>query len=56
MPKIGVVLSGCGAQDGAEIHESVITLLALDRAGADVTIMAPDMDCLLYTSPSPRDS
>ncbi len=44
MPKIGVILSGCGAQDGAEIHESVITLLALDRAGADVTIMAPDMN------------
>jgi len=44
MPKIGVVLAGCGAQDGAEIHESVITLLALDRAGADVRIMAPDMD------------
>ena len=44
MPKIGVVLSGCGAQDGAEIHESVITLLALDRAGADVKIMAPDMN------------
>ncbi|HJN98022.1 MAG TPA: isoprenoid biosynthesis protein ElbB, partial [Candidatus Marinimicrobia bacterium] len=40
MPKVGVVLSGCGAQDGAEIHESVITLLALDRAGAEVTIMA----------------
>ena len=44
MPIIGVVLSGCGAQDGSEIHESVITLLALDRAGADVKIMAPDMD------------
>ena len=44
MPKIGVVLSGCGAQDGSEIHESVITLLALDRAEADVTIMAPDMN------------
>ena len=44
MPKVGVVLSGCGAQDGAEIHESVIALLALDRAGADVTIMAPDMN------------
>jgi enhancing lycopene biosynthesis protein 2 len=44
MPKVGVVLSGCGAQDGAEIHESVITLLALDRAGAEVTIMAPDMN------------
>jgi enhancing lycopene biosynthesis protein 2 len=44
VPKVGVVLSGCGAQDGAEIHESVITLLALDRAGAEVTIMAPDMN------------
>ncbi len=44
MPKVGVVLSGCGAQDGAEIHESVITLLALDRAGAEDTIMAPDMN------------
>ena len=44
MPKLGVVLSGCGAQDGAEIHESVITLLALDRAGAEVTTMAPDMN------------
>jgi enhancing lycopene biosynthesis protein 2 len=39
--KIGVLLSGCGHQDGAEIHESVITLLALDRAGAEVRIMAP---------------
>jgi len=28
--KVGVVLSGCGVYDGAEIHESVITLLALD--------------------------
>ena len=44
MPKVGIVLSGCGAQDGAEIHESVIALLALDRAGADVTIMTPDMN------------
>ena len=44
MPKVGVVLSGCGAQDGAEIHESVITLLALDRAGAEVITMAPDMN------------
>lgn len=44
MAKVGVVLSGCGAQDGAEIHESVITLLALDRACAEVTIMAPDMN------------
>jgi enhancing lycopene biosynthesis protein 2 len=30
--------------DGAEIHESVITLLALDRAGAQVVIAAPFVD------------
>jgi enhancing lycopene biosynthesis protein 2 len=44
MPKVGVVLSGCGVYDGAEIHESVITLLALDRAGAEVVFMAPDVE------------
>jgi enhancing lycopene biosynthesis protein 2 len=42
--RIGVVLSGCGVQDGAEIHESVLTLLALDRAGAEIVCMAPDRD------------
>jgi enhancing lycopene biosynthesis protein 2 len=41
--KVGIVLSGCGVYDGAEIHESVITLLALDRAGAKIICMAPDM-------------
>lgn len=44
MPKVGVVLSGCGVFDGAEIHESVLTLLALDRAGAEVVCMAPDVE------------
>ena len=39
-----VVLSGCGLYDGAEIHESVITLLAIARAGATYTIAAPDKD------------
>ena len=28
--KVAVILSGCGVYDGAEIHESVITLLRLD--------------------------
>jgi enhancing lycopene biosynthesis protein 2 len=42
--KIGVVLSGCGVYDGAEIHESVLTLLALDRVGAKAVCVAPDMD------------
>jgi enhancing lycopene biosynthesis protein 2 len=40
--RIGVVLSGCGVYDGAEIHESVITLLAIDRLGAEAVICAPD--------------
>lgn len=43
---IGVLLSGCGVFDGAEIHEAVLTLLALDRAGAAVRCMAPDVDQL----------
>jgi enhancing lycopene biosynthesis protein 2 len=42
MARIGVVLSGCGVQDGSEIHEAVLTLLALDRAGAEAVIMAPN--------------
>ena len=44
MPRIGVLLSGCGVYDGSEIHEAVITLLALDRAGAQAVCMAPDVD------------
>ena len=44
MPKIGVVLSGCGVYDGAEIHESVITLLSLDKNGVDIVVMAPDVE------------
>jgi enhancing lycopene biosynthesis protein 2 len=44
MPKVGVLLSGCGVYDGAEIHESVLTLLALDRAKATIVCCAPNMD------------
>lgn len=43
MTRVGVILSGCGFQDGGEIHESVLTLLALDRAGAEVHCFAPDV-------------
>lgn len=42
--KAGVILSGCGVQDGAEIHESVITLLTLDKLGAEIICMAPNKD------------
>jgi len=41
--KVAVVLSGCGFLDGAEIHESVLTLLALDQHGAKYTCCAPDV-------------
>jgi enhancing lycopene biosynthesis protein 2 len=41
--KIGVVLSGCGVMDGSEIHEAVLTLLAIDRAGAEAVCMAPNI-------------
>ena len=44
MAKIGVLLSGCGVFDGSEIHESVLTLLYLNQAGAEILCMAPDMD------------
>ena len=40
---VGVVLAGCGVYDGAEIHESVITLLALDRTGVQITCIAPNV-------------
>ncbi len=43
MPKVAVCLSGCGFLDGAEIHESVLTLLALDQAGAEAVCCAPDI-------------
>lgn len=44
MKKVGVLLSGCGVFDGAEIQESVLTLLALDKAGVHAVCMAPDKD------------
>jgi enhancing lycopene biosynthesis protein 2 len=41
---IGVILSGCGFQDGAEIHEAVCTLLALDKMGVKTVCMAPNTE------------
>ncbi|SUC74270.1 isoprenoid biosynthesis protein [Pseudomonas aeruginosa] len=43
--KVAVILSGCGVYDGAEIHESVITLLRLSQRGAEA-------QCFARTSPS----
>jgi len=44
MKKIGVILSGCGVYDGAEIHEAVLTLLYLELAGAQAVCFAPDIE------------
>lgn len=40
----GIVLSGCGVRDGSEIHEAVLTMLHLDRIGAQIVCAAPDAD------------
>lgn len=41
--RVGVVLSGCGVLDGSEIQEAVSLLIALDKHGAQVICMAPDL-------------
>ena len=41
--RVGVILAGSGYLDGAEIQEATLTLLFLDRKGAHVTAMAPDV-------------
>lgn len=41
--KVAVILSGCGVYNGAEIHESVLTLLRLDQRGAVVQCFAPNV-------------
>merc|ERR1712136_540153 len=40
--KVAVVLSGCGVYDGSEIHEASAVLVHLSRAGASVSMFAPD--------------
>lgn len=44
MAKVGVILSGCGHRDGAEIREAVLTLLALEKAGIAYECLAPDIE------------
>ncbi len=42
MKKIAVILSGCGFQDGSEVHESTLTLLSLVKEGLLYRCMAPN--------------
>lgn len=44
MKKIGVLLHGNGVYDGSEIHESVLTLLAIAEAGAEAVCFAPNVN------------
>ncbi len=44
MSKVGVLLHGCGVYDGTEIHEAVLTLLAIREAGHDYVCLAPNVD------------
>ncbi len=44
MVRVAVCLAGCGVKDGSEIHEAVLTLLSLKRAGATLQCCAPDAE------------
>ncbi len=52
--RVLVVLSGCGAGDGSDIHETVLTLLAIERAGARAVCAAP-ATALAASAPLARD-
>ncbi len=40
--KIGVLISGCGVYDGAEIQEVVLTLLSIEEIGAEAVCISVD--------------
>ncbi|MFA6657260.1 MAG: isoprenoid biosynthesis protein ElbB, partial [Mesotoga sp.] len=42
--KCGVVLTGCGSEDGTAVDEAIMTFLALEKAGAEVVSLALDKD------------
>jgi enhancing lycopene biosynthesis protein 2 len=42
MKKFAIILSGCGVYDGAEIHETVATMIALRKNGAVYQCFAPN--------------
>jgi enhancing lycopene biosynthesis protein 2 len=42
MKNFAVILCGCGVSDGSEIHEAVMTLLAIERHECRYSVFAPD--------------
>jgi enhancing lycopene biosynthesis protein 2 len=47
MTKVAVILSGCGVYDGSEVHEAVLTLLAIEQQGASYQCFAPNITLLI---------
>ncbi|MCP4988039.1 MAG: isoprenoid biosynthesis glyoxalase ElbB [Colwellia sp.] len=43
MKNIAVILSGCGVYDGSEVHEAVLTFLAIEQQGAKYNCFAPNI-------------
>lgn len=41
--RVAVILAGAGVYDGSELHEAVLSLYFLSRAGAEVQCFAPDI-------------
>ncbi len=51
--KIGILLSGCGVYDGAEIQEAVLTMLAVKEIGAEyvcISVDAPQHHVINHTT------
>ncbi|MCF2858907.1 isoprenoid biosynthesis glyoxalase ElbB [Pseudoalteromonas sp. SMS1] len=44
MKQVAIIFSGCGVFDGAEIHESVLTMLHLESHGITYKCFAPNID------------
>ncbi|PKP21187.1 MAG: isoprenoid biosynthesis protein ElbB [Bacteroidetes bacterium HGW-Bacteroidetes-22] len=44
MKRFAVIIAGCGVYDGAEIHETVLTLVAIERRKATYQLFAPDIN------------
>lgn len=42
--KYAIVLSGCGVYDGAEIHEAIMTMLAVESNGCQYELFAPNIN------------
>jgi enhancing lycopene biosynthesis protein 2 len=43
MKSFAVILAGCGVYDGAEIHEAVLSLYAIQKNNARYKVFAPDI-------------